>query len=111
MKLAAIVNSRPSAIACCSKISSASGSPCSPYAAHQLGRLARVGSAPAGGPGYRVSQYGSRLLLDAGQRGDALRVADEAAVAPRAAAGPSLEQAVHRDVHVAELAGHAGRAA
>ncbi len=109
VKFAAIVNSRPSAIACCSKTASASSSPpsASPRTCiaaardrlHPRQRVVRVAAQPVG----------QQVLHDPGQRGDALRVTDEAAVADRQRLVLG-EQPVHRDLHVPELAGHPGRA-
>ena len=52
---------------------------------------------------------GQQVLLDAGERGHALRVAVEAAVAVRERLALG-QQALHGDVDVAELARHARRA-
>ena len=59
----------------------------------------------------RVSGQPERqqIVGDAAQRRDALEVADEPAVAPRHRLARHQE-AVHRDLDVAELAGHPGRA-
>ncbi|GFJ88393.1 hypothetical protein Prum_020350 [Phytohabitans rumicis] len=72
------------------------------------GLLDRVGRAQVVPlePGQPVGQ---QVLHDAGQRGHALHVAGEPAVALRRRL-PLGEQAVHRDVHVPELAPAAGRA-
>ncbi len=106
MKLAAIVNNRPIATACCSKILSAISSPCSPY-----DRIWRAASLPAseatGWSGYFVSQYGNRLRSS--PVSDATLSASP--TKPQLHAGIGLvvgEQPVHRDVDVPELAGHTG---
>ena len=108
VKLAAIVNSRPMAMACCAKISSASGVTGLAVPADQLRRGARradPGELVLGEPGQPVRQ---QVLLDPGQRGNALGVTRQAAVARRDRL-PGTEQPVHRDPDVPELAGHSGR--
>ena len=60
-KFAAMVNSRPSAIACCLKIVSAISSPSSAYLRTSLA-AALIGIWARSWPGYLVSQYGSRLF-------------------------------------------------
>ena len=80
--------------------------PAGPHELRRLGERVRLGELVVRVAGQPVGQ---EVLLDAGERGDALRVAVEAAVAVRQGL-PGLEEAVHRDVDVAELAREAGRA-
>ena len=61
MKFDAIVNSRPNAYACWSKILSAISSPFSPYPRTAFAAFS-MGMSWSGWSGYWVSQYGSRLL-------------------------------------------------
>jgi hypothetical protein len=77
-------------------------------AADQLGGLADRHTAKlvALVPGQPVGQ---QVVLDAGQRGHALRVAELAAVAHRCRLA-LVEQPVQRDRDVAEFSGHPGRA-
>ena len=76
--------------------------------AQQLGRLVdrRADQVVVG---ILRQPVGQQVVADAGQRGKALDVADEAAVAPRNRL-TFAEQPLHRDVHVAQFAGHSGRA-
>jgi hypothetical protein len=82
------------------------GSPVRPDELRRLGERLRLRELVAG---VAAEPVGQQVLLDAGQRGDALRVAVEAAVAARQGLA-RLEEAVHRYVDVAELACKARRA-
>ena len=96
---------RRSPIACCSKILSAISSPCLTVRAHlTCGLLAR--QRRDGVIGIPVSQIRQQVALEA-RLSDATLSASPTKPQLQVGTGwPSAEQAIHRNVHVSELAGH-----
>ena len=108
MKLLAIVKSRPSAIACWSKMWSAIGSSATPYPRTSLAASESEACLWSGVVGKTPEPVRKKVLFDPRQRGDALYISKESAIAYRYRLAVA-EKAFHRYVDVPELTGHARR--